>query len=120
MTCPGFSAKLPGVATVPEFLLTPLAVCHLGVMLPLAFAVVFPYRSGRREGCAPAARFLNWGLVFLLGFSTCGLLVNSLPTSESLVPLFLSVWFLGCALWFMVGFVYRFPELPECRRTEAR
>ena len=32
----------------------------------------------------------------------------------------LSTWFLGCALWFMVGFVYRFPELPESQRTEAR
>ena len=105
---------------MPELLLTPLAVSHLGVMLPLAFAVVFLCRAERREGCAPAARFLKWGLAFVFGFSACGFLVNSLPTSEALIPLILSTWFLGCALWFMVGFVYRFPELPESQRTEAR
>ncbi len=105
---------------MPELLLTPLAVSHLGVMLPLAFAVVFLCRSGRRDRCAPAARFLEWGLMFVFGFSTCGFLVNALPTSEALVPLFLGPWFLGCALWFMVGFVYRFPDLPAEQRTEAR
>ncbi len=105
---------------MPELLLTPLAVSHLGVMLPLAFAVVFLCRAERREGCAPAARFLKWGLAFVFGFSACGFLVNSLPTSEALIPLILSTWFLGCALWFMVGFVYRFPELPESQHTEAR
>lgn len=105
---------------MPELLLTPLAVSHLGVMLPLAFAVVFLCRSERRDGCPPAARFLKWGLTFVFGFSTCGFLVNSLPTSEALIPQILSTWFLGCTLWFMVGFVYRFPELPESQRTEAR
>ncbi len=105
---------------MPELLLTPLAVSHLGVMLPLAFAVVFLCRSGRRGDCAPAAQYLKWGLVFVFGFSACGFLVNALPTSAALIPLILGPWFLGCALWFMVGFVYRFTELPEHQRREAR
>jgi signal transduction histidine kinase/CheY-like chemotaxis protein len=105
---------------MPEILLTPLAVSYLGIMLPLAFAVFFLCRGERRNPDSGAAKPLRWSLIFLFGYATCGFLENSLFQAGNLVPLICGPWFLSISLWWLVGFIYEFPVLPESQRQEAR